>query len=434
MLGMQVFWAPTDVADHYVGTPQREIACALKPHPLPELLPNSLPNIEVFQDGACMCGPGLRCRCNYGWDAICPVLELLDQDLVVESTEQLYSWCKELGITHLIYLGFHTNCCTTGKPVGIGPMLRTGLKAILARDMTDGISGYDPTLGENPDKGTKEIIQQLETAMPTIHLANEFIKEGLWQEDWLVDPVRVTPWGQLNRPYFFENDVTVTLSAPLNEGAEIRYTIDGSEPDENSTLYSTPFSVIDTTNVRAKAYRDGVQVCLEGNGYMVRLPAMPPMPDVHLSDIEPLRQTVPGYHLYISHKQPAKDMSYTNTPLTIRDTKYEKGMGVQAPSQLLYTIKPEYDRFVGLAGNDEAMFSDDWGREKAMYPSVIFKVFIDGTLVTESPILRIAQGPWRFNIPIPEGCGTISLVVTSVDDDNRYDFANWVNAGFVLKR
>ncbi|MDQ1328018.1 MAG: hypothetical protein QG641_1303, partial [Candidatus Poribacteria bacterium] len=37
-LGMQVFWGPTDVADQYVGTPQRERAVAIQYQTLPEPL------------------------------------------------------------------------------------------------------------------------------------------------------------------------------------------------------------------------------------------------------------------------------------------------------------------------------------------------------------------------------------------------------------
>lgn len=42
------------------------------------------------------------------------------------------------------------------------------------------------------------------------------------------------------------------------EGAEIRYTLDGSEPNENSTLYSNPLSLSGYTVVKAKAYKDGM--------------------------------------------------------------------------------------------------------------------------------------------------------------------------------
>ncbi|MFK8023548.1 MAG: chitobiase/beta-hexosaminidase C-terminal domain-containing protein [Ilumatobacter sp.] len=39
--------------------------------------------------------------------------------------------------------------------------------------------------------------------------------------------------------------------------AEIRYTVDGSDPDENSLLYTEPFFVTESTTIKAKTYREG---------------------------------------------------------------------------------------------------------------------------------------------------------------------------------
>ncbi|MFN8062426.1 MAG: chitobiase/beta-hexosaminidase C-terminal domain-containing protein [Vicinamibacterales bacterium] len=46
---------------------------------------------------------------------------------------------------------------------------------------------------------------------------------------------------------------TVTLSAVV--GATVRYTVDGSVPDENAALYTTPIAVASSTTLRARAYR-----------------------------------------------------------------------------------------------------------------------------------------------------------------------------------
>ena len=54
---------------------------------------------------------------------------------------------------------------------------------------------------------------------------------------------------------FFEKEVEVHCGS-ATEGAEIRYTLDGSEPDENSTLYTEPFKVDKTCSIKLKAYHD----------------------------------------------------------------------------------------------------------------------------------------------------------------------------------
>ena len=54
----------------------------------------------------------------------------------------------------------------------------------------------------------------------------------------------------------FAESTQVTMSGP--DGAEIRYTTDGSTPTSESTLYSEAFSLSATTTVKAIAIKDGV--------------------------------------------------------------------------------------------------------------------------------------------------------------------------------
>ena len=53
----------------------------------------------------------------------------------------------------------------------------------------------------------------------------------------------------------FSESAEVTISAA--DGAEIRYTLDGSTPTASSTLYSEAFTVTETTSVKAIAIKDG---------------------------------------------------------------------------------------------------------------------------------------------------------------------------------
>ncbi|MBM4038852.1 MAG: hypothetical protein FJ290_10085, partial [Planctomycetes bacterium] len=113
-LGIQVFWSPTDVASQYAGWPQRERALAVPLLDAPRVRRLDLRiNVGV---GPCMCGPGIPCLVNYGWDGMNPNLIIGDRDLIVCGMQELFSLLRQRGITQLIYMGGHTNMCLIGKP------------------------------------------------------------------------------------------------------------------------------------------------------------------------------------------------------------------------------------------------------------------------------------------------------------------------------
>jgi hypothetical protein len=98
-----------------------------------------------------------------------------------------------------------------------------------------------------------------------------------------------------------------------------------------------------------------------------------------------------------------------------------------------YEIKPEYKRFVALAGVDENMLEVEYGRFLAIHSSVVFRLFIDGRQAAESPVMRISQEPWRFDVEIPHGSRHISLVCMDAGSRSILDYGNWLDAGFLTK-
>ena len=48
-----------------------------------------------------------------------------------------------------------------------------------------------------------------------------------------------------------------------------------------------------------------------------------------------------------------------------------------------------------------------------------------------SPTVRTGR-TWRFNLPIPQGVKTISLVATDAGAGRFKDVADWVDAGFIV--
>ena len=70
-----------------------------------------------------------------------------------------------------------------------------------------------------------------------------------------VDPIVTTPY-IIDTDRIFSNERLVKLACDT-KGADIFYTIDGSEPDNNSLLYRDPFVVNKSTTIRMKAYQGG---------------------------------------------------------------------------------------------------------------------------------------------------------------------------------
>jgi hypothetical protein len=437
-LGMTVMLCPSDVVDNYVGYPQREAIFALPKLSVPNVVNVTCP--PVPDAGGCACGRE-RCAVNYGWDGMHPALRIADDDLMPDTQAEVYAICQKYGLTHLIYVGFHTQVCLLGKPMGLKAMKSAGLNCVLARDMTDAHPGYDPARNFTPDINTEQVVEHFEKYLaPTISFQDELTKLGKWDRNWVVDPVRITPWGTPMRPHLFEEPITVTLTAPLEPGAEIRYTLDGTHPTAASTLYSKPLVFAETTRLRAAAFRDGRAVCLESEGSFARMGPVPSAPDVHIGDLKPVRNVGFGHSYggvvrYSGNtRPPQKDKSNLGQELKINRTVYQRGMGVHAPCELMYEIKPEYKRFVALAGADENLISISHGSNLAKYPSVVFKVFIDGKAAATSPVMRVLSPAWRFDVELPEGARRISLVAMDAGDGSREDFADWANAGFIVKR
>jgi len=65
------------------------------------------------------------------------------------------------------------------------------------------------------------------------------------------------PFIELHKDGPYDKIVTISVDAP---GAEIRYTVDGTEPSLSSTLYELPFVLTPQQVVKASAFRDGKQV------------------------------------------------------------------------------------------------------------------------------------------------------------------------------
>jgi hypothetical protein len=123
---------------------------------------------------------------------------------------------------------------------------------------------------------------------------------------------------------------------------------------------------------------------------------------------------------------PRLDMSILDRPIGIHGIPFKKGVGIQADSELVYELKPEYKRFVAFIGIDDKV--DD-----KVTPNVIYQVFADERLLFESAALRANQPPVEVNVAIPEGSKKLRLVVKGDEEETAWNSADWARAGFLTK-
>jgi hypothetical protein len=227
--------------------------------------------------------------------------------------------------------------------------------------------------------------------------------------------------GRKERTYKYKQSVTVTLTAPWLTDVEIRYTLDGTEPSAASPLYEKPLLLSETRRLRTAAFRGQKLVSVPTSACFVRLPPRPAKPDVYLDDLkyvlDPYGQIAPVFAACLW--QPKVGKSYESQPLRVRGKVYPKGLGFRAPSAVRNELKPEYDRFVALAGLADNMLDNESGRNLAMHCSVVFRAFIDGQQAAESPVMRISQEPWRFDVKIPPG--TAYFLIQYLQETGRND-------------
>ena len=153
---------PSDVVDNYAGWPQRETVIAMPKHAPPPLAAVNCP--APPDGGGCACSSE-RCIVNYGWDGMHPDLHIAKTDLIPDTLENVWTICKDREITHLIYMGVHTQVCLLGKPMGLRNLKAAGMPCILARDITNAHPGYNPATGFTPDGHTAEVVAHFERCL-----------------------------------------------------------------------------------------------------------------------------------------------------------------------------------------------------------------------------------------------------------------------------
>ena len=138
--------------------------------------------------------------------------------------------------------------------------------------------------------------------------------------------------------------------------------------------------------------------------------------DVYLSDIGWLSSSC-GWGTVNRNK------SINGNTLSVGGREYEKGIGTHADSVITAKIPDGMTQFIAIAGCDDEV------NDGSTHNKMIFRVYIDGILAEESPMVAVG-GKYVFRIDIPEGSGIITLEVDRGYDNNYSDHADWCIAGF----
>ena len=113
------------------------------------------------------------------------------------------------------------------------------------------------TDGSDPDENSPAYSNPLEISAPTVIKAIAVIS-GWEPSDGVIAEYEIT--GQVEKPVFdppsgsFDGPKEISLTS-ATPGAVIHYTTDGSNPSEKSAQYNAPIKLVETTTLKARAYK-----------------------------------------------------------------------------------------------------------------------------------------------------------------------------------
>jgi nicotinamidase-related amidase len=167
-LGVQIIHAPSNTMNHYKDTPWRRrlkwAPTAAPPVPIEARCPRDParePPLPIDDsDGGCD-DPSPEAS-HEAWTCQHPALSITGYDGISDSGQEIFSFCRQLGIKNMVVMGVHANMCVLGRSFGIRQMTRLGMNVVLVRDLTDAL--YDP---RDPPyvshaRGTELVVEHIE--------------------------------------------------------------------------------------------------------------------------------------------------------------------------------------------------------------------------------------------------------------------------------
>jgi nicotinamidase-related amidase/type 1 glutamine amidotransferase len=141
--GVLIIHAPSDTMKSYADFPQRLRAQQTPKADAPadtrqwkSLNLAKEPPLPIDDsDGGCDDDP--QCAQRTAWRQQIAALEILPEDVISDSGEEIYNVLAARDVDTVIILGVHTNMCVLGRPFSIRSLVGLGKRVFLMRDMTD---------------------------------------------------------------------------------------------------------------------------------------------------------------------------------------------------------------------------------------------------------------------------------------------------------
>ncbi|WP_030713401.1 NPCBM/NEW2 domain-containing protein [Streptomyces sp. NRRL F-2580] len=149
---------------------------------------------------------------------------------------------------------------------------------------------------------------------------------------------------------------------------------------------------------------------------------MPPAPvaDAYLSDLAWVSATN-GWGPVERDRSNGRNAAGDGTPISFGGVTYAKGLGVHAPSEIVYHLGGTADRFTALVG------IDDFSKNQAATAATKASVRGDGKVLFTSGKLTGAGGPVRVDLDV-RGVKLLHLVVEDANANTAFDHTSWALA------
>ncbi len=142
-------------------------------------------------------------------------------------------------------------------------------------------------------------------------------------------------------------------------------------------------------------------------------------PAVYLSD---RAATLDKYVSYVGPSRPARvNRAVDGGPLRLGGKLFDRGLGTQSKSYLVYQLEPGVKRFQATVGVDD---------HAGPLGSVVFRVVVDGKEAYASPSMSVRESPRSLDIEIA-GAKTLVLITDFGERGGVRDHADWVEARLV---